>query len=229
MTQAQRLSTLAPASAVAAVEDVTRVGADARQRRRRRGRSAGRPRPPPRARPGSAPPAAPSRPRRCPRPRAGRPRARRAPMRAAAAPPPGPPGIPARRRCSSCRPARAAGCARPLTGRSRSLSDIMSRCDNVIRHVTVDVVRQLDEAEALAERPFHPPGEVGRVDRQAVAADPGPGRERHVAERLGGRRLDRFPDVDAEVVREHGQLVHERDVDVPEGVLHQLGQLGLAR
>ena len=100
---------------------------------------------------------------------------------------------------------------------------------NVIRHVTVDIVRELDEAEALAERPFHPPRQVRRVDRQAVPADARPGAERQVAERLGRRRLDRFPHVDAEVTREHGQLVHERDVDVPEGVLHQLGQLGLAR
>ena len=46
---------------------------------------------------------------------------------------------------------------------------------------------------------LHPPRQVGRVDRQAVAADPGPGGEPHEAERLGGRRVDRLPHVDAEV------------------------------
>ena len=37
-----------------------------------------------------------------------------------------------------------------------------------------------------------------RIERNAVAADAGAGRELHEAERLGGRRLDHLPDVDAE-------------------------------
>ena len=39
----------------------------------------------------------------------------------------------------------------------------------------------------------------------------------------------RLPDVDAEVVGEHRQLVDERHVDVAERVLDELGQLGDAR
>ena len=58
---------------------------------------------------------------------------------------------------------------------------------------------------------------------------PGPGPERLVAERLGRGGVQRLPDVDAEVAGEHGELVHERDVDLAVGVLDQLGHLGLAR
>ena len=39
--------------------------------------------------------------------------------------------------------------------------------------------------------------------------------------------VDRRPDVDAEVAGEHRQLVHQRDVDVAEGVLEELDQLRL--
>ena len=57
---------------------------------------------------------------------------------------------------------------------------------------------------------------------------PGPGVERLEAERLGGGAVDRVPQVHAELVAEDRHLVHQRDVDVPVGVLEQLGHLGLA-
>ncbi len=72
----------------------------------------------------------------------------------------------------------------------------------------------------------HPPGQVRRVDRQAVPADARARGEPHEPERLRRGRVDRLPHVDAQAVREHRQLVDERDVDVPERVLEQLGQLG---
>ena len=55
---------------------------------------------------------------------------------------------------------------------------------------------------------------------------PGPGIERHEAERLGLRGLDHLPDVDAHPVEDHLELVHERDVDRAEDVLEQLRGLG---
>jgi hypothetical protein len=76
-------------------------------------------------------------------------------------------------------------------------------------------------------RAFDLPRQVRRVDRQAVAADSGAGGEAHVAERLGRRRVDRLPHVDAQVAGEHRQLVDQGDVDVAERVLEQLGELGL--
>ena len=53
--------------------------------------------------------------------------------------------------------------------------------------------------------------------------------EGHEAERLGGRGIDCLPHVDTELATEHRQLVHQRDVHVPEGVLDELGQLRFAR
>jgi hypothetical protein len=59
-----------------------------------------------------------------------------------------------------------------------------------------------------------------------VPADPGPRHEAHKAERLGRRRVDRFPHVDTKLAGEHRQLVDQRDVDVAERVLEQLREFG---
>ena len=58
---------------------------------------------------------------------------------------------------------------------------------------------------------------------------PGPGIERHEAERLGGRGLHDFPHVDAHAVAHQRQLVDHADVDGAERVLEQLHHLGDAR
>jgi len=52
--------------------------------------------------------------------------------------------------------------------------------------------------------------------------------ERLEPERLGPGGLDHVPQVDAQLVAEPGHLVDQRDVDVPVGVLQQLGRLCLA-
>ena len=54
---------------------------------------------------------------------------------------------------------------------------------------------------------------------------PGPGIERHEAERLGLGRVDHLPDVDAHGVVDHLQFVDERDVDGAEDVLGELDRL----
>ncbi len=54
---------------------------------------------------------------------------------------------------------------------------------------------------------------------------PGPGRELHEPERLGRRRVDDLPDVQAHPLAQERQVVDERDVDVAEDVLEQLRQL----
>ncbi len=89
----------------------------------------------------------------------------------------------------------------------------------------LDLARQLDEA-----RP-HPelgrlPRQVERIERNAVAAEAGPGIERREAERLGLRRLDHFPHVDAHPIERHLQLVDQRDVDRAVDVFEQLTRLG---
>ena len=59
---------------------------------------------------------------------------------------------------------------------------------------------------------------------------PGPGLERHEAERLRRRRVHDLPDVDPHPVAELRELVDERDVDRAEDVLEELRQLrGLGR
>lgn len=58
---------------------------------------------------------------------------------------------------------------------------------------------------------------------------PGPGLKR-MNRRLGGRSIDGRPGVNPQFVSEDRQFVDQGDIDVPERVLQQLGQLGfLAR
>src|SRR5664280_2850167 len=60
-----------------------------------------------------------------------------------------------------------------------------------------------------------------------MTPDSGTRGESHVAKWLRRSCVDGRPHVDAQVVREHSQLVDEGDVDMPKGVLQQLGELGL--
>ena len=92
----------------------------------------------------------------------------------------------------------------------------------------VDLLGELDEPERVAQRGPHPVREVVGVDRDAVSAHPGPGVEGLEAERLGPGALDHVPQVDVQLVAELRHLVDQCDVDVPVGVLEQLGHLGLA-
>ena len=93
------------------------------------------------------------------------------------------------------------------------------------RHREVDVAGELDEAVDEVEL-ARSPGQVVRVDRDAVPADARAGREAHEPERLGRGGVDDLPDVEAHPLAQQGELVDERDVDVAEDVLEQLGQLG---
>ncbi len=65
--------------------------------------------------------------------------------------------------------------------------------------------------------------EVVGVDADAVTADQ-PGAERQEVP-LGAGRLQHLAGVDAEAVKQHGQLVHQGDVEVALGVLDDLGCL----
>ena len=71
--------------------------------------------------------------------------------------------------------------------------------------------------------------EVVRVDRDAVPADARTRSEGLEAERLGLGAVDDVPDVDPQLVAEARHLVDQGDVDVPVGVLEQLGHLRLAQ
>ena len=93
------------------------------------------------------------------------------------------------------------------------------------RHGRVDLAGELDEARVQAVF-ARLPGEIERVDRDAVPAEPRPRIEGHEAERLGLGRLDHLPDVDAHGRVDHLELVDEGDVDGPKNVLGDLDRLG---
>jgi len=97
--------------------------------------------------------------------------------------------------------------------------------DDVVGHVDVDVLGEVDEAGRGAQLAGTPREEL-RVEGDAVPADPGAGVEGLEAERLGRGGVDDLPDVDVEGVGELRELVDERDVDRAVGVLEQLRQLG---
>jgi hypothetical protein len=98
--------------------------------------------------------------------------------------------------------------------------------DDVVGHRGVDPLRRPYEVEG---EPVGggPVQQVCRVDGNAVPPDAGPRPEGLVAEGLGGRAPQHVPHVDADLVAVPGELVDERDVHVPVGVLKQLGQFGL--
>ncbi len=100
--------------------------------------------------------------------------------------------------------------------------------DHVIRHRGVHFAGEFDEARGeIVFARF--PRKIEGIDRDAVTAEAGAGIERHEAERLGGRGVDDFPDVDAHAQAEHFQLVDQRDVDAAEDVFEQLGHFGGSR
>ncbi len=72
------------------------------------------------------------------------------------------------------------------------------------------------------------PGQVERINGDAVTAEPGAGVKGHEAERLRFRSLDDFPDVDVHGAVNELELVHEGDVHGAEDVFQQLGCLGHA-
>ena len=61
-----------------------------------------------------------------------------------------------------------------------------------------------------------------------MAANPRSRVEAHETEWFRSGGSDRLPNVDAQIVCEHGDLVYQRHVYVAERVLNQLGQLGLS-
>ena len=99
---------------------------------------------------------------------------------------------------------------------------------HMVGHGGVDLAGQFDEAGGLVELARFP-GQVERVDRDAVPAQPRPRIERHEAKGLGAGGVDHLPHVDAHGVVDQLQLVHEGDVDGAKDVLGQLDRLGRRR
>ena len=101
---------------------------------------------------------------------------------------------------------------------------VQHAADHVARHVGVDLGGQFDEARAVVER-LHLPREVQRINRDAVTAEAGAGRELHETERFAGGRVNHLPHVHAEALAHDRQFVDHADVDHAEGVLQQFRHL----
>ena len=102
------------------------------------------------------------------------------------------------------------------------------RASDLVEHVrrlaVVDLARGADQPGLLGRGVDDEP----RIDGDAVAAD-ARARLQDVDARVAVGEPDHLPDVDAELVADHRQLVGEGDVDVAVGVLDELGHLGGAR
>ena len=97
--------------------------------------------------------------------------------------------------------------------------------EDEVGHGGVDFAGQLDEAGVEVEL-LGLPGEIERVDGDAVAAEAGAGIEGLEAEGLGFGGVDDFVDVDAHLHAELLELVDQGDVDAAVDVFEQLGHLG---
>src|SRR5687767_11039957 len=84
----------------------------------------------------------------------------------------------------------------PPRRRAPLVQCLRDQADDVAGHGEVDVAGELDEAVGEIEL-AGTPGEVVRIDRDAMPAHTRAGRESHEPERLGRRRVDDLPDVEA--------------------------------
>src|SRR5260370_24940858 len=94
-------------------------------------------------------------------------------------------------------------------------------------HGSVDLTGQLDEACMTIKFPCLP-GQVERVDRNAVPAQAGPGIERHETKRLSLCCFNNLPDVDSHRSIDELQLVYQGNVHAAEDILQELGRFGNA-
>ena len=113
----------------------------------------------------------------------------------------------------------------PLDRLAAVVEGVGDLADDVGGHRRVDLAGQLDEPRRQAVLAGHP-GQIERVDRDAVPAQAGAGIEGLEAERLGLGRLDHLPDVDPHLRVEHLQFIDQGDVDGAVGVLEDLAGLG---
>ena len=106
-----------------------------------------------------------------------------------------------------------------------AVQELCGAVDAVFRHLVVNHHRAFDHRGVEAVLSGFP-GEVVRVQRDAVSAQTRSRIERLEAVGLGLSRVHNLPHADAHFVAEHGQLVDQTDVDVAVGVFENLLHLG---
>src|SRR5438874_8880185 len=98
---------------------------------------------------------------------------------------------------------------------------------DVLWHPCVDLAGQLDEARVLTILARFP-GEIKRIDRNAMPAQSWAGIKRHETKRFCFRRFDYFPDVNAHRGIDHLQFVYQRDIYAAKNVFEQFRRLSCA-
>src|SRR5207253_3749407 len=92
-------------------------------------------------------------------------------------------------------------------------------------HFRIHVARDFDHSSLELQR-AHLPGEVMRIERDAVTAKTGARSKFHEAEWLGGSSIENIPNIDLQALACLREFVDQSDVDHAEGVLVNLHQLG---
>src|SRR5262249_24965636 len=101
-----------------------------------------------------------------------------------------------------------------LDGFAIGVKGFRDTLDDVAWHRRIDLAGQLDEARVHAVAP-RCPGQVERIDGNAVSAKAGARIKRLKAERLGFGGGDDFPHVNLHSIENDFQLVYQGDVDRP--------------
>ena len=115
---------------------------------------------------------------------------------------------------------------RPLDGATAPFAQRADQlADDVARHCGIDFAGEFNEPGGEIELARFP-GQVERVDRDAVTAETGPGIKRHITEGLCLRGLDDLPDIDPHRLEDDLELVDQGDIDGAEDVFRQLHRFG---
>ena len=94
-------------------------------------------------------------------------------------------------------------------------------------HGGIDLARQFDETGILAKF-ARLPGEIERINRNAMAAQTWTWVKRHEAERFGLGRVDDLPDINPHGAIDDLEFIYEGNVDAAKRVFEQLRCLGRA-
>src|SRR4030081_1285904 len=93
------------------------------------------------------------------------------------------------------------------------------------RHRGVNLTGELNKASVKFKFP-RLPGQIKRIDRNAVSPQAGPGIERHESERLCFCCFNNLPDIDPHRAVDELQLIYQSNIHAAEDVLQELSGFG---
>src|SRR5262249_36453052 len=112
-----------------------------------------------------------------------------------------------------------------LHGLAALVERVGNPAHDISRHRGIDFAGEFNEPGGTVVLTSDP-GEVKRINRNAVSAKSRSRVERLESEWLGLRRVDDFPHVDAHALVENLQFIHQGNVYGPIGVLQDLARFG---